>query len=459
MAFDGEFFLPLGRAERAAGDTTRIVLERLPGPPPEHLPAPLINKRSLFGSIRIYFQKVLSRVVGFDYPYPVLADVTLDTAGNPSQEADPECVRALVAGAKRILLYIHGIIGETRTMVPSAQLAQVATIDETGPLARLYDLILSFDYENINTPIQQTARDLKAGLAAVGLGPGHGKMLHVVAHSMGGLVSRWFIEREGGNQVVQHLVMLGTPNAGSPWPRLQDWATVALGLALNSLTVAAWPAKALGGLVAAIESVDVTLDQMVPGSELLTDLAASPDPNVPYTLIAGDTAIKPAALQPQTERDGASLLQRLLRRLSVNNALRLAADQVFLVPNDIAVAVASMTTLGPERTPALEILPAVCDHMSYFRDPAGLEALARALAGATARVATGSRYADELSSAIDDTGRGEGVHMPADSPKPVILLAIANDRTDVASFLKWPSVESDKNREASNLPRSPGCVR
>jgi triacylglycerol esterase/lipase EstA (alpha/beta hydrolase family) len=40
---------------------------------------------------------------------------------------------------------------------------------------------------------------------------------------MGGLISRWFIEREGGNQIVNHLIMLGTPNGGSPWARVEDW--------------------------------------------------------------------------------------------------------------------------------------------------------------------------------------------------------------------------------------------
>ena len=48
-------------------------------------------------------------------------------------------------------------------------------------------------------------------VAAKGVRPG-------IAFHIGGLVARWFIEREGGNRVVQHLVMLGTPNAGSPWP-------------------------------------------------------------------------------------------------------------------------------------------------------------------------------------------------------------------------------------------------
>jgi triacylglycerol esterase/lipase EstA (alpha/beta hydrolase family) len=107
---------------------------------------------------------------------------------------------------------------------------------------------------------------------------------------MGGLVSRWFIERESGNKTVQHLIMLGTPNAGSPWSTVQELATTCLGIALNRLSVTGWPAAVLGGLVTALERVDVTLDQMRPGAKFLQLLAASPDPGIPYTLIAGNTS-------------------------------------------------------------------------------------------------------------------------------------------------------------------------
>ncbi len=116
-------------------------------------------------------------------------------------------------------------------MVPSVQLAKLA---DARPLASLYDLVLTFDYENLNTTIEENGRLLKERLEAAGLGSGHGKTLDIAAHSMGGLVSRWFIEREGGNQVVRRLVMLGTPNGGSPWPKVVDWATVALGARAQS---------------------------------------------------------------------------------------------------------------------------------------------------------------------------------------------------------------------------------
>ena len=50
---------------------------------------------------------------------------------------------------------------------------------------------------------------LRQRLESVGLGKDHGKTLHIVAHSMGGLVSRWFIEREGGKDIVNHLIHAG----------------------------------------------------------------------------------------------------------------------------------------------------------------------------------------------------------------------------------------------------------
>src|SRR5262249_17942240 len=160
-----------------------------------------------------------------------------------------------------------------------------------------YPVIVTFDYENIHTPIEENAQLLKQRLAEVGLGPNHGKTLHIVAHSMGGLISRWFIEREGGNQVVQHLIMLGTPNAGSPWPTVQDWAIAALSIGLNALAEVAWPVQVLSMLVEVLERIDVSLDQMKPGSTLLQALATNPDPSIPYTIIAGNTNIIPAALQ------------------------------------------------------------------------------------------------------------------------------------------------------------------
>jgi hypothetical protein len=68
VAYDGEFFIPLGKGQKKE-DKTEIYLERLP--------EPLSNKKkSLGGSIRIFFQKVIAEKLGLEFPYPILAAIT-----------------------------------------------------------------------------------------------------------------------------------------------------------------------------------------------------------------------------------------------------------------------------------------------------------------------------------------------------------------------------------------------
>ncbi|NEO46139.1 MAG: caspase, partial [Moorea sp. SIO4A3] len=249
------------------------------------------------------------------------------------------------------------------------------------PLAELYDLVLTYDYESLNTSIVENAKLLKQRLQAVGLGENHGKILHIVAHSMGGLVSRWFIEREGGNQVVGHLIMLGTPNAGCPWSTVEDLALATLSIGLNGLSEFTWPVPVMGMLLKAInrfvdeiETIDISLDQMHPGSEFLQQLAASPDPKVPYSIIAGNTSIIPAALKAEANQTF-SPLQRLMQKL-FDKAVDLA---FFEQPNDIAVTVQSIKSLGSDRNPQPKIQEIGCDNLVYFTEPVGLTALSQAV--------------------------------------------------------------------------------
>jgi hypothetical protein len=371
VAYDGEFFLPLGRVESRSTDATVIALDRLP--------APLVDSRSLTGAIKIFFQKVISKRVGLEFAYPILGAADVAPDGTVTPLRDTFQVRDRVARANRILLFVHGITGETGSMVPSVQLAKLA---DNRPLAALYDLVLTFDYENLNTTIEDNGRLLKQRLEEVGLGAGHGKTLDIAAHSMGGLVSRWFIEHEGGNQIARRLVMLGTPNGGSPWPRVVDWATMALGLGLNHLTAIAWPATAVIGLTALIENPTVALNEMLPSSKVLADLKASVDPGIPYVLLAGNTSIIPAATAA-TGSSSENALRRLMARLTSPDLLHKVANPFFLgQDNDIAVSVASMENIPPDRKPSLHVLPVACDHLSYFRDPAGLKALVEVLQSA-----------------------------------------------------------------------------
>ncbi|MEG4068961.1 caspase family protein [Microcoleus sp. Pol11C2] len=364
VGYDGEFFLPLGRGKKTKDGKTEIQLQRLP--------KPFNHDRSVQGSIKILFQKIVSEKLGLECEYPLLRVAEVAPDETITYVSDRVQIKAWLAKSQRILLYIHGIVGDTDSIVKSVQRAKVTLNGKQCPLKDNYDLVLTFDYENINTSIEDNARKLKKRLEEIGLKANHGKTLHIVAHSMGGLVSRWFIEREGGNKFVQHLIMLGTPNAGSPWPTVQDWATFALGIGLNSLSSVAWPVKVLGCLVSAIETVDVALDQMKPGSEFLKSLAASPnDPGISYSVIAGNTSIK--AMQAQGEE--ASRLMRLMQKLCSR-----VVELPFLGQlNDIAVTVQSITSIPERRKIATHIQEVACDHLTYFDHPEGLKALSVAL--------------------------------------------------------------------------------
>ncbi|MGF1675322.1 MAG: caspase family protein [Rivularia sp. (in: cyanobacteria)] len=363
VAYDGEFYLPLGVGYSQNG-RTEIRLERLP--------EPASGERSIKSAFQIFFQKVVSEKLGLEYSYPRLAvaEVTADVARDVSYETDVEKVKQKVAQAEKIVLFIHGIIGDTQSMIPAMQLAKATGENQEKPLAQAYDLILAFDYENLNTSIEENARLLKERLESIGLSENHGKKLHIVAHSMGGLISRWFIEREGGNKIVNHLLMLGTPNAGSPWSTVQDWATILLTFGLNSLSTVALPVKILGSLLATLEIIDISLDQMQPGSDFLKSLAASPDPGIPYTIIAGNNLMMSAT-------DEAEKLQRLMGKLR-NKSIDLV---FFNQPNDIAVTVNSIKNINSTRVPQVQIREIGCNHLNYFSDAKGLSTLATALMG------------------------------------------------------------------------------
>ena len=349
VAYDGQDYLPLGRAV-AAGDGMEIVLERLPLVDDE-------DRKSLGGSVAILFRKLVLRRLGLDYPYPMLSVVRYDS-GRPVHVHEPDAVADAVRGATRVLLVVHGIIGDTRSLVG-------ALAAGPHPLHAGYDCVLALDYENLHTSVAQTAAALRDRMRELGLG--EGRRVDVVAHSMGGLVARWWIEREGGDQAVRRLVMCGTPHGGSPWPRVQDLATTGLALALNGIGHPV--GNALGFLVKGIEAVDATLDAMTPGSELLLALAANPAPAVDYVAVAGDRPFGDAA--------DPGRVRRLLTKL------RLPAVVVGAVfdggPNDLAVSVASASAVGRDWYSPPPVLSADTNHFGYFASPSALATLHEAL--------------------------------------------------------------------------------
>lgn len=448
VAYDGEFFIPLGQGATKDGKT-QIQIERLPDPVVEQ------QKRSLGGSIRIFFQKVVYKQLGAEFPYPKLRVAHVAEDDTVTYEEDPQKVKEAVAKANKIVLYIHGIIGDTESMVPSIRRAEVSDNGQNKPLSEIYDLVLTFDYENLNTTIKEVGKQLKDKLEAVGLSANHGKTLHIVAHSMGGLVSRSFIEQWGGNEVVQHLVMLGTPNAGSPWSTLEDWLLFALTFGLNNLSAVPIPIQfvssalkhlnVVGKLAEQIEKIDINLDDMHPAkSTFLPELNGCADPSLPYSIIAGNTSL---IQQEQANRIKAAL-QRTIRR---------AIELPFVgQDNDIAVLVTSIRSVPTGRSPIPYEQVIACDHLSYFRHPEGLKALGNAVAQAFGYVVQPIvPPALPPQPQSKEVAAEESTTAPKEDLSPVSLEPVGNAQSALASTAtERKPVQSEPSIEPSTQPKS-----
>ncbi len=329
----------------------QLVIEELPDEMSE-------GQRSLGGSIVLYVKKVLLETIKLKVESVYkLRSVGLpdDLADEASFEEDLTTVRGKVKDANRILLCTHGIIGDTKEMVKLVRRIQL----EQG-----YDLVLAFDYENLDTEIEKIAAQLKQKLEAVGLGEGHGKTLHVVAHSMGGLVSRWFVEQMEGDKVISHLIMVGTPNNGSQWATVAQFVSVGLGFAMNFLELAKPVQLLLNFLGKYGDRALTSLRQMHPDSDFMKNLNGNPvAASIPYSIIAGDVM--------SVRSDGEKkFFEKLFLR-----AKQVIAKPLFGEANDIACTVKSINGV----TAAKVSDPIACDHLSYFVDEKGLKALEEVL--------------------------------------------------------------------------------
>jgi pimeloyl-ACP methyl ester carboxylesterase len=104
----------------------------------------------------------------------------------------------------RILLLVHGW-----TARPKVWTEFIRKIKEDAGIS--YTDIWTFGY-NSSWGIQQNADLLAQDLALFA----NGARIDIVAHSMGGLVSRSMVEQYGGAEWINRLVMIGSPHKGSP---------------------------------------------------------------------------------------------------------------------------------------------------------------------------------------------------------------------------------------------------
>jgi pimeloyl-ACP methyl ester carboxylesterase len=349
-------YLPLGSANTEGG----LSIDMLPTESPS-------GERGMGSSFKIFLKKMLVKPLTGEFEYPLLQAV--DYTDDPevfTYSTDTEALKKRVQSANKIVMFIHGFAGSTSEL-PKALSRNFAKNGKK--LSGTYDLALTFNYESINTSIEKTAELLETKLAEVGLKPGHGKQFHIIAHSMGGLVSRWFIERRSGKSVVNQLMMLGTPNAGSAIPALHEKLRVIFTMLANGVPFFRPWATPIGWLGKAVDTALVTIKEQVPNSPFFQMLNESPDAGVPYRIVVGNTKL---LITPKKDVEGT--FSKIIEHFR-SRKMYAVSDSFFGEANDIVVPDASIGSAGLQKNVKIEVVAA--HHFSYFVPEAdGLKTLA-----------------------------------------------------------------------------------
>lgn len=365
VAFDGETFLPLGCSRLNENGTTVVEADGSISINLIQLPAQDDHERSgasrsLTKALKLCFCKV---VVGKN-DVNQLRWVEFNADG--SVERHSEGLKEKVAKADNILLLIHGIIGDTHSMAKG-----ISQLNKEANTQTPFDLTLTYDYENLRTSISETAQRLKVALQQAGIHENQPKRLTIVAHSMGGLVSRWLIEKEGGSAFVKRLVMAGTPNNGSLYGDFLHFLKLGFTFLSYSLSYAPlsipFAAKFIAILTLA-RALTPTLKDMAMGSSKLIELNSSSEPDkTVYDVIAGNIF--------GYQLPKGHIWQHLDEKLLINIGKTIYGNE----PNDIAVSVASISGVGNHFIRKPDLHHVNCHHLNYFEDENALNTLSKIL--------------------------------------------------------------------------------
>ena len=166
----------------------------------------------------------------------------------------PPSVRALFAddplAARTPVLLVHGLVDNR----------SVFSVMHRSLRNRGFAHVGTWNYSPLLPDIAQGAADLGAHIERICEQTGYDRV-HVVGHSLGGLIARYFVQRQGGDRRVESLVTLGTPHEGSLWAHVGPTSLIRqLRPGSPVLQELAEPAPGFSTRVTAIYS---DLDQMV----------------------------------------------------------------------------------------------------------------------------------------------------------------------------------------------------
>ena len=102
------------------------------------------------------------------------------------------------------ILLLHGMIGNRSSFVVLRRVLR----------RRGFQRVLTINYQVVTQDIRQAAQELGRSVELLCEASGHDR-IHVVGHSLGGIIARYYVQRLGGDDRVHTLVTLGSPHQGT----------------------------------------------------------------------------------------------------------------------------------------------------------------------------------------------------------------------------------------------------
>lgn len=142
------------------------------------------------------------------YPFGLFGHPDDNRGHGYSLQELPPVQRGLVIGdveaAGTPILLVHGMIDNR----------SIFTMLRRGLVRRGFGRVFSTNYSPLTTDVRAAAAHLAKEVEALVAETGY-ERIHVVGHSLGGLIARYYVTRLGGDARVHTLVTLGTPHGGT----------------------------------------------------------------------------------------------------------------------------------------------------------------------------------------------------------------------------------------------------
>lgn len=147
------------------------------------------------------------------YPMGLIEERAREEVLRHSLEGLPPIQRGLIIGdveaAGTPIIMVHGVIDNH----------SIFTVLRRGLSRRGFGRVISLNYSPLSDDIRRVSRRLAMLVESVCRETGY-ERVHIVGHSMGGVIARHYVQVMGGDARVHTLVTLGSPHGGSAYAKV-----------------------------------------------------------------------------------------------------------------------------------------------------------------------------------------------------------------------------------------------